>query len=398
MRILFLAPRMPLPADTGGKIRTFNLIKQIIRNHTMDLACFSFEKDDQAYANELERLGVKVTLVPVGEPSLFKKIRLVLFSSAPYSAAKYCAGAMEEAIKVFLSKNAYDIVHVDHIHMAHYGHLLDGIPCLVDEHNVEYRILERCADVETSRIKKEVFRGQARKMKRFEKGVIHGLSACSAVSDEDGRILRNLTGDAKPVYTLPNGVDTQYFKGTSTQDQEDAVVFTGSMDWFPNDDAAVYFCEDILPLIWKERPEVKFYIVGKAPSQRLKELSNGEPRIVITGRVDDVRVFVNRSKVFVVPLRIGGGTRLKILEAMSMEKAVVSTTIGAEGIGHTGDINIVLADKPAAFAQKVVSLIDDGERRRSLGEAGRKLVLEKYDWNIVGEELCNVYEQTKNKN
>ena len=395
MRILFIAPRLPLPADTGGKIRTFNLIKQAAKTHKMDLVCFSFDANDAIYVRELLELDISVTRVPAREPNLVQKIRSVLFASEPYSITKYYSKKMEEAIKRLAHENSYDMIHFDHIHMTHYDEFFDGQACLVDEHNVEYKILERCADVERSLIKKKLFMDQSRKMKRFEAKKIGSFSACSAVSDEDGRVLTRLTDNIKTIYTLPNGVDTEYFQSPVTRHrspEEDAVVFTGSMDWLPNDDAAVYFCEDILPRVWTISPDTKFYIVGKGPSDRLKNLANDEPRIVLPGRVDDVRAFMAKSKVFVVPLRIGGGTRLKILEAMSMEKAVVSTSIGAEGIDYTEDANIVLADRPEVFAQKVVSLFADDEKRGALGAAGRKLVLEKYDWNIVGKKLNRIYE------
>jgi glycosyltransferase involved in cell wall biosynthesis len=231
-------------------------------------------------------------------------------------------------------------------------------------------------------------------MRAFEATHVARFSACSAVSDEDGDVLSRLVRDGKTVYTLPNGVDTEFFQlqacQASRSPEENAVVFTGSMDWLPNGDAASYFCKDILPNIWRRKPDTRFYIVGKGPVARSKEFSDG--RIIQTGRVDDVREFTARSKVFVVPLRIGGGTRLKILEAMSMERAVVSTSIGAEGIDCTEDVNIVLADRADVFAEKVVSLFEDDERRRALGMAGRKLVLEKYDWSIVGGQLNRIYE------
>lgn len=396
MRILFIAPRLPLPADTGGKIRTFNLVKQAAKVHKIDLVCFSFDASDARHARELLESGIAVTLVPAQEPNFIQKIGSILLACAPYSVTKYYSKKMEEAIRKLTGENSYDMAHFDHIHMTHYDKFFDSRPCLVDEHNVEYRILERCADVEKSFIKKNLFIGQARKMKQFEAKKISSFSACSAVSDEDGKVLMHLTRNKKPVYTLPNGVDTEYFRvqgtGYRVQVEENALVFTGSMDWLPNDDAAIYFCEDILPRLWTINPNIKFYIVGKGPSDRLKELAKDEQRIILTGRVDDVRPLMARSKVFVVPLRIGGGTRLKILEAMSMGKAVVSTSIGAEGIDYTEDADIVLADRPEAFAQKIVSLFNDNEKRKALGAAGRKLVLEKYDWNIVGEQLNRIYE------
>ena len=168
------------------------------------------------------------------------------------------------------------------------------------------------------------------------------------------------------------------------------------MDWLPNDDAVVFFCREVLPLIWEQNANVKFYIVGKKPFGGRQRIGPKDPRVIVTGRVDDVRTYIQRAKIFVVPIRIGGGTRLKILEAMSMQKAVVSTTVGAEGIARTKDVDIVLGDTPQAFAQRVIVLLQDQQKREALGTAARKLVLEKYDWRIIGKKLNQVYEDITN--
>jgi len=430
MKILFIAPRFPLPADTGGKIRTLNILKQLAKRAKVHLVCFSFDEDDKDRSPDIEKEGVEVTLVPFGGPGILRKIAGVLFRPQPFSAAKYYSENMEVILRELNETNRFDAVHIDHIHMAHYIDCFAGVPCVIDEHNVEYKILERCANVEKSFIKRLVFRNQAAKMKRFEAAMIKKAARYLAVSEDDKMLLVESGAEPEKGHVVPNGVDTEYFKSTGAQEQrhperaqrvkdlnnldsstpsvlrrgvrmtagedqggeEEAVVFTGSMDWLPNDDAALYFCKEILPLIWQTDPSVKFYIVGKGASAALTECAKRDQRIVLTGRVDDVRVFVERSKVFVVPLRIGGGTRLKILEALSMGKAVVSTTIGAEGISHQNGHNIILADEPEVFAQNVLRLLKDDERRQWLGKAGRELVLGKYDWNIVGSRLGEIYE------
>jgi len=165
------------------------------------------------------------------------------------------------------------------------------------------------------------------------------------------------------------------------------------MDWAPNSDAALYFCREILPLIWNEMPDAKFYIVGKNPPESVRSLEKRESRIVVTGAVPDVRPYEERAKVFVVPLRIGGGTRLKILEAMSMSRPVLSTAVGAEGIEAKDGVHLELADRPEDFAARAVALLRDDARCRALGEAGRKFVRENYDWKIIGRKADAVYEQ-----
>jgi sugar transferase (PEP-CTERM/EpsH1 system associated) len=399
MHILFIAPRLPVPADTGGKIRTLNILKQLALHAKIHLACFSFDPKDQEFALGLKKDGIKVTLIPGKELSFVDKIMRVLTGPEPVSVSKYYCDEMESVLTELHQTNEFDAVHIDHLHMAHYRDCFDRSPCVLDEHNVEYKILDRCANVESSMLKRFIFKGQARKMKKFEAENVKKFSAYLAVSDEDKNLLVELGADSACGHVIANGVDTEYFQGSGGRGQgseeEEAVVFTGSMDWLPNDDAALYFCKDILPLVWKKNPKVKFYVVGKGPSSALKDCARFDGRIIVTGRVDDVRVYVERSKVFVVPLRIGGGTRLKILEAMSMRKAVVSTSIGAEGIACRDGHDIVMADTPEDFARKVLDLLGAPSSLERISSAGCALVKEQYDWNIIGRTLWKAYEKYK---
>lgn len=399
MRILFIAPRLCVPADTGAKIRTLNIVKQIAKYAQVDFVSFSFEKDDQKVKSQLEQLGISVYLVNAEKAGITDVVQGVLFDARPYSAAKYDDDSMRQMIISLLTEKKYDLVHVDHIHMTHYRDLFSHLPCIVDEHNVEFKILERCADVEKSLVKKFLYTSQASKMRTFESYAVERFSACAVVSEDDRRIMSDLTRRNFPIHVIPNGVDTSFFhkadflKKQQLPTEEDAVVFTGSMDWLPNDDAVVYFAKEILPLIWKKNDKVKFYIVGKSPSENIRNIADKDKRIIVTGRVDDVRDFMLRAKVFVVPIRIGGGTRLKILEAMSMEKPIVSTTVGAEGIAYLHGEDILIADQPENFADTVLSLMKDDARRKRMGVQARDLVCRAYDWNFVGRKLVKIYEE-----
>jgi glycosyltransferase involved in cell wall biosynthesis len=190
---------------------------------------------------------------------------------------------------------------------------------------------------------------------------------------------------------IPNGVDTQLYQPNHEVEEETTIIYTGSMDWFPNEDAAIYFIEEILPAIQTRYSNLKFYVVGQSPTERLKRYGN-RPGVVVTGRVDDVKPYFARATVYVVPLRIGGGTRLKILEALAMGKAVVSTSVGAEGLNLTAGDGIMIADEPAKFADGVFQLMEDKSMRRELGENGRRRVKTEYDWRRIGEKLQGMYE------
>jgi sugar transferase (PEP-CTERM/EpsH1 system associated) len=394
VNILFLAPRFPLPADTGGKIRTLNILKQLAKENKVHLACFSFEPDDDKLTEEIKKLGIDVTLVPMKESSFLQKAIGIYFYSMPFSLAKYKTNEMMRTVKNLMKAHSFDAVHIDHLHMAHYIRLFPDIPRMLDEHNVEYKILERCADVEKSPVKKHAYHDQAVKMWAFEAEMAQKFQCVFACSEDDRVLLNRITSGMIPIHVIPNGVDTNFFQPPKEErTMEDALVFTGSMDWLPNDDGITYFCREILPLVWQAKKDIKLYVVGKNPSSAVKELAAQDKRVVITGRVDDVRPYIERSKVFIVPLRIGGGTRLKILEAMSMEKAVVSTTIGAEGIKYTKDLNIALADNPQLFAQSIIELMEQPQTTNRMGREGRKLVCQQYDWDVVGEKLNAIYEK-----
>lgn len=395
MNILFLAPRLPFPADTGGKIRTINILKQLATFAQVHLVCFSFEDKDDYYKVEIERLGVKVTLVPKKETPTLQKAWNVILEKQPHTIVKYHSSLMVKTLRKLKKNQRFDAVHIDHLHMAHYLNLFKGLPCFIDEHNVEYKILERCVKVEPSLLKKSLLSNQASKMRRFERKKIQQCAGFFAVSEDDLNLLKELTPHSSRGHVIPNGVDTQYFQLSDSTGflTEDVLVFTGSMDWLPNEDAVLFFSKEILPIIWKSRPQAKFYVVGKSPSTAILELAKKDSRIIVTGRVDDVRPFMSQSKVFVVPIRVGGGTRLKILEAMAMEQGIVSTTIGAEGIKHTEGTNILLGDDPKTFAQKVLILLENSAFRKSLAKAGRELVCQTYDWSIIGRDLKRIYQE-----
>lgn len=391
MRVLFVAPRLPVPVDTGAKIRTFNIIKQVAKHCPVDLICYSFDEEDDVHVKKLKDLNVNVHLVRIEEPNIFDMAALIFFDSKPFSVTKYLTRNMEERITKVLSENVFNLVHVDHIHMVHYRHLFGNLPCMVDEHNVEYRILERCAQIEHG-WKKWIYVKQAAKMRRFECEEVRKFQHCFAVSEEDQRLLTGLSYGTTPVDVIANGVDTEFFKKTGIEEETQALVFTGSMDWLPNQDAVTYFCDKVLPLIWKVKGHLKFIVVGKNPSRELIVLAETESRIEVTGSVEDVRPFMEQAKVFVCPIRIGGGTRLKILESMSMQKPVVSTTVGAEGIKHTHGENIVIADQPQEMADAIIKLLDDTNARVRIGQAAREFVVENYEWDSIGQKIIAIYQ------
>jgi glycosyltransferase involved in cell wall biosynthesis len=245
------------------------------------------------------------------------------------------------------------------------------------EHNVEYQIWQRLATLERRVARRTLLEVEWRKLRRCEAAVCAAADLTITVSEEDRRTLTDVAPDAR-IASVPTGVDATYFAPGGRREVPYRLVFTGSMDWYPNRDAVLYFSNTILPRIRARIPEVSFTVVGRNPGSHLASLAR--LGVTVTGTVPDVRPHIDEAALYVVPLRAGGGTRLKIFEALAMGKAVVSTTIGAEGLGVTSNRDIVLADDPDTFAHAVVSLLQDAPARRRLGRAGRALVESAYTW------------------
>jgi sugar transferase (PEP-CTERM/EpsH1 system associated) len=261
-------------------------------------------------------------------------------------------------------------------------------PAIVFTHNVEAEIWRRHAETQTGALGRLLYSMQQRRMMRFEARTLRRFDGVLAVSDADRDTFRRLYAGAirGTIKVVPTGVDTDYFAPAPSAADSRRLVFTGSMDWLPNEDAMRFFCREVLPLVRAEEPEVTLSIVGRAPTPAVEKLGE-EPGIQVTGRVDDVRPYMSEAAAYIVPLRIGGGTRLKIFEAMAMGKAVVSTTVGAEGLPVTSGKHVLLADEPRTFARSVVRLLRDVNRRRQLEAAARALVVERYDWSAVAREF-----------
>jgi glycosyltransferase involved in cell wall biosynthesis len=255
-------------------------------------------------------------------------------------------------------------------------------------HNVEAEIWRRHAETAGNPFSRRLLEAQWHRMQRLERRALSRFDLVLAVSDADRRTFERLYPGAMrtAAHVVQTGVDTQYFTPRSVLPRRRHLVFTGSMDWLPNEDGVLYFVSQILPLIRKAEPEVTLSIVGRAPTPAVSRLAR-ETGVEVTGRVEDVRPHIALAGVFVVPLRIGGGTRLKIFEAMAMGKAIVSTTVGAEGLPVTPGRDIVIADDPPRFAEAVVRLIRDAHRRQELEASAHRLVVERYDWSVVAGDL-----------
>lgn len=399
MRILWLKADLLLPLDKGGKLRTWHLMRELSMHHAVTFLSFADPDQPRADIDGMQEVASEVITVPRRDPAkgtlaFYLDAARHLMSPRPYAVAKYESAAYKAAVADALARTSYDLIVCDFLPPA--VNLPDVLPCpaVLFTHNVEAEIWRRHADTATSLPKRLLLQAQFRRMLRFEADTLRRFEVVLAVSDADRETFGRLYPGAasRPIHVVPTGVDTRFF-APSGPDPDAAspaggrsLIFTGSMDWLPNEDAMRFFCRDILPLIRAEEPDVTLQIVGRAPTPEVRRLAS-DAAIHVTGRVDDVRPFMRDAAVYVVPLRIGGGTRLKIFEAMAMAKAVVSTTVGAEGLPVTAGEHLMLADEPRGFARAVVRLLRDLDRRRGIEQAARRLVVEQYDWSVAAANL-----------
>jgi sugar transferase (PEP-CTERM/EpsH1 system associated) len=397
LKVLWVKSGGLVPLDHGGRIRSYQLAKELARKHHVTLFTFYAEQPSDAHT-ELERVFARVIALPLHIPPAKSRDDYLgymrnLFSMRPYSQAKYCQAPVAARLRQHLHEESYDVLLCDFLLTA--AVIPWEIPCpkVLFTHNIEQRIWERQFRIAHNPLWKAVCYREYRCLARMERHYIQRAERVLAVSETDREFFAGFADPAK-IHVIPTGVDLDYFRSMPDSEEPNTLVFTGSMDWLPNEDGIFWFVEQVLPRIRQQIPDVTLWVVGRRASTRLKELGARENGVKVTGTVEDIRPFVARGSVYVVPLLVGGGTRIKIFEAMAMGKAVVSTSIGAEGLPVTGGEDILLADQPEAFAERVVGLLQDSAERRRIGQAARHLVEKDYSWASVAKHLAAVLEKT----
>lgn len=383
MRILWVKIGGLWPPNTGGRLRSLNILSELAREHEVSVLTTHLPGEDpQELQRQLSHCR-RVDSFPFAAPK-FRDPRFPFtlarswFSAMPVDVFKHRVPALRREVERRFAAGEVDLCVADFLVAAPNVPFDTAVPVVFFEHNVEYQILKRLASVQAQGLRRVLLDHEWRKMRRYEAAVCCQARLTVAVSPQDRDMLLADAGDAV-IHDVPTGVDVGYFKAKGTPEDPAELVFTGSMDWHPNEDAIRHFIDQTLPHIREEMPHIKLTVVGRNPSEGLRRAAQSSG-VRVTGTVDDVRPYIDAAAVYVVPLRIGGGTRLKIFEALSMGKAVVSTGIGVEGLPLTPGQHYLQADDPAAFASAVLSLLRDPERRRALGDAGRRLTHERYAW------------------
>ncbi|UCC80220.1 MAG: glycosyltransferase [Candidatus Zixiibacteriota bacterium] len=395
MKVLVLRGRLPYPLDYGASIRTYNLLKALADKHEITFLTYSDTPADEENSKYLREFCKEVILIPRGlkknKPNILLRLCRNIFEKYPYSVAISHSAAMTGAVKNILARESFDLVHADTLHVSSNLMGLKTPPRILNQHNVENVILRRIYEIQSNPVARAFWRSQWRRLYAFESLACRRFNRLIAVSDEDMDKLAKIAPGV-PIDVVPNGVDIEYFTPNNVNVDKEGLVFTGALDWHANEDALIYFLNDIYPLILSRKPNLKLTIVGKNPSAKLKTLCGKFASVVLTGRVPDVRPYIFNSEVYIVPLRVGGGTRLKILEAMAAEIPLVSTEIGCEGIKVSHQKNILIADSPSDFSEQVLKILDDEKLGRALTAEAKKTVLEEYDWRIIAERLNLAWE------
>ena len=335
-------------------------------------------------------LDVRIVPPPIpwkGSGKRMRQVTALLSARTGYSALPRDQ-AMQREIDRLLEKMTFDLIQAEGFWVGCFDTTGSGAMKIIDAHNVEHDILARLARTSRSGIRRLYYHFESIACRREELAALGRQNAILVTSERD-RMLIGKDLPQIPAFVIPNGVDTTYFTPKLASEEPGSLVFTGAMNYAPNADGILHFIDSVFPLICARVPGSVLYVVGGSPPPELKRRAG--PHIVVTGHVEDVRPYVWQASVYVVPLRSGGGTRLKILEALAMGKAIVTTSIGCEGLDVCEKESVLLADEPVEFADAVVGLLRDIARRRMLGSNGLALAREKYDWTVVGESLEEAY-------
>ncbi|MFZ3191314.1 MAG: glycosyltransferase family 4 protein [Candidatus Sulfotelmatobacter sp.] len=392
MKILWAKANKILPVDSGGDIRSYNIARHLAARHELTFFSYYDGAPDGAYGKALQEHFPGAVCVRTGEQHDKPLRRGLDYISrfprqAPYAVSRFASRAVESQLKRWYAQRAFDVAVCDFLDAAVNFPKDLNIPTVLFQHNVESEIWRRHATNGSSGLRKLVCGLEFSKMQRYEQEMVRRFHHVVAVSEHDKKLMGAWVDTAR-LSVVPTGVDTeQYCPGKQTGPEKPLVVFVGAMDWEPNVDAVKYFCAEVWPLVQARVPGAHFRIVGRNPGGRVQGLAGAS--VEVTGRVPSVVEHLREAAVVVVPLRVGGGTRLKIYEAMAVGKAVVSTTVGAEGLDVHHGQDILLSDTPDNFAESVATLLQDVGARARLGHAAAELSA-NYGWPLIGARFGQI--------
>ena len=394
LNVLFFSEPFVYPPDTGGKIRTSQMLRRLRDVFDITLVSHVHPVRDAQHVDQMRPLCNEFH--PVFRSTARKysllfylKVLIRSLSRYPVIVVNDYSRQTVNTLRDLLARHRYDLLVCDFLQPTINLWGLQRPPTLLFQHNVESKILERHYRTASNPLLRLFWGLQWRKLVRYERLACGRLNGVVAVSDVDKRILEGELG-ARNVFSIPTGVDTEFFRPAAGAPEAGRLVFMGAMDWLPNEDGILFFADEILPHLRTMWPGARLTVVGRNPSRHLRARLQLHPEIEVVGRVDDVRPYVARGAVFVIPLRIGGGTRIKAFEAMAMGRAVVSTRIGVEGLPVRDGETVVLADDPRDFAAATARLLGDTAERERIERNARAYVVEHASWESAASAFADI--------
>jgi glycosyltransferase involved in cell wall biosynthesis len=389
MKTLIISPYSPYPLVFGGAIRAYHVIKMFANLSEVTLLTYAEDVDPREVSEHMRTICEEVQIIadpPNGSSRKGLLQAQATLSTRPFQYYAFYTKRFQDALDKILSRKSFDMIVLEQSQMAYFDLRQSKAMRILDLHNIEYELLARRVPVQRNPVKRAALALEANKFRRDEQRFYRESDLIFTASDRERDQLRKLPGIAR-VETLPNSINCDYFALRKDEPTTNEITFVGTTHVDANRDGLIYFMDEVFPHIEKAVPDIHFTIVGGDPPPVIKAYGE-RPNVTVTGFVDDVRPYMARARVMVVPLRSGGGTRLKILEGLSYGVPTVSTSIGAEGIFVTHGGDILLADTSKDFAASVIRLLGDPALRRQLALRGRELVEEQYSWQAVGRTLA----------
>lgn len=399
MKILWISHLLPYPPKGGVMQRSYNILKELSKYNEVDFLTLYQKGHHKLIGNSVESAVENINKIsnilgvfPIksDEKKIFKLYNILMgyLTNKPYMVWWLHNKDFEKEIYQLSRKKKYDIFFFDTLGLAQY---IDSIPSnagkiILNHHNIESHLMYRRAKNENNKLKSHYFHFEGKKRNKYE---ISKCALCDlnlVVSDLDRDRFRDLIGNFE-CSVVPNGVDLEYFVSKGAQSTTKSLIFIGGLSFYPNIAAIRFVIKELWPTLKEKKPELKFYILGRNPPKDITELAKRDSSICVTGFLDDIRQFLEEATVYICPITDGGGTKLKILDALAMKKAIVAHPIACEGIDITDGEDVILANTPDEFIDRTIQLLDDHKKREMLGENARKLIQKKYSYECIGKEL-----------
>ncbi len=394
MKILLLTQVLPYPPDSGPKIKTWNVIKYLAQHHEVTLVSF-VRGDQSAEVNHLKNYCRAVYTVPMHRGGWGDGWYMIksLIMHQPFLMVRDNRAAMHQVIKQVTTQTQFDIVHVDQLNMAQYAEQVTGAGKILDAHNALWLLYKRLWQTMTPGPKKWLLGRDWHLLKQYEGEICRRFEGLLTVSEEDKVALQEAAGQSLDATVIPIAIDTDEVVRVRSYAEADHILHIGTMFWPPNVDGILWFLREIFPLIQAQRPETTFDVVGAKPPPEIMAYNSNGSGVNVTGYVVDPTPYLEATGVMVVPLRAGGGMRVKILNALAQGLPIVTTTLGCEGIAIEPGQHLLIADTPEDFAQATLSLLEDKKLANELGDNGRHLIQSTYDYRAACRPLEALYQR-----